>query len=139
MVVDLSDSSHVPGRGEETVDMCVTVAASLCESLHRQHARVELAVGNRFFVAGETTASFNRAMDALATAGTESTRAPFGETQSQGYEICVTTMAGVVPGVPHQIVVGWHDEAENAWIGLDSRDSLLNRFPDLWRRSCHVT
>ena len=139
VVVDLSDSSHVPGRGEETVDMCVTVAASLCESLHRQHARVELAVGNRFFVAGETTASFNRAMDALATAGTESTRAPFGETQSQGYEICVTTMAGVVPGVPHQIVVGWHDEAENAWIGLDSRDSLLNRFPDLWRRSCHVT
>ena len=139
LVVDLSHSSHAPGRVEQTVEMCVTVAASLCESLHRQHARVELGLGNRLFVVGEATAGFNRAMDALATAGVESKRGPFGRTQSQGYEICVTTTSGVAAGIPHQIVVGPHDDAGSVWIGLDSQDSVINRFPDLWRRSCHVT
>ena len=139
LVADLSHSSHAAGRVEQTVDICVTVAASLCESLHRQHARVELVLGDRLFVVGEATAGFNRAMDALATVGVESTRGPFGRTQSQGYEIRVTTTSGVAAGIPHQIVVGPHDDAGSAWIRLDSRDSVINRFPDLWRRSCHVT
>lgn len=135
LVVDLSASSH---PSDKSLDLCVQAAASLCESLHRQHARVELVLGKEFFVAGETAAGFHRAMDALATATASSQPEPAGALRSQGFEICVTTPTGFVVGVPRQIVVGEGEAPVRPWIGLDSRDELVNRFPDLWRKACHV-
>ena len=138
LAVDNSQAVHASDSPDETIDLCVTAAASLCESLHRQHARVELALGNELFVVGEGAAGFNRAMDALAMATVDSTAKLAPLARSQGFEIRVTTATGAVARVPRQIVVGQHERASAAWIELDSHDSVMNRFPDLWRRACHV-
>ena len=136
LVVDHSQTPHA--SSEETIDLCVTAAASLCESLHRQHARVELALGNELFVVGEGVAGFNRAMDALAIASVASTAVSAPAARSQGFEIRVTTATGAATHVPRQIVVGQHENATAAWIELESHASVMTRFPDLWRRVCHV-
>lgn len=169
LVVDVSQTSHTNDDAEQTVDQCVQVVASLCESLHRQHARVEVALGVELFVVSESAASFNRTMDALATADVSSAPTP-ASSRFGSFEIRVTTPAGADPKHPRQIVVdadrgGSETRQEfrlsspespkvlttsstadadscpvdvNAWIELESRESIVTRFPDLWRRACHV-
>ena len=134
LAVDNATASY---SSDQSLDLCVQVAASVCESLHRQHARVELRLGDEFHVVGEGAASFHRAMDALATASAVSTAPP--KRPSQGFEIQVTTPAGVAEGMPRQIVVGLDGEVTQSWIDLDVRDVAMSRFPDLWRRACHVS
>jgi len=135
LIVDVASSSHV---SEQSMDLCVQAAASLCESLHRQHVRIELVLGKERFIVGEAAAGFHRAMDALAVTDVASTHASTSSKQSQSFDLCVTTPAGFTPGVPRQIVVGASGDAASAWIDLDSHDSPMNRFPDRWRRACHV-
>lgn len=73
VTLDIDQGSHLnwgasERYGNDTVELTVQVAASVCESLHRQHCRIELVLNDQLLVAGESASSFHRVMDALAQA-----------------------------------------------------------------------
>ena len=136
VVLDLSEVAHPPDTRETTVELCVQTAASICESLHQQHSRVELVFGRDVFVAGDAAAGFHRMMDALAVA--ELTPESSSRlSRRHGFEILVTTSHGVQIGRAHQVVIG--DEAGDAWISISDFSDLTDRLPSLWRRVCHAS
>jgi len=140
VVLDLDAAHHPEKHRFETVEACVQVAASICESLHRQHCRVELAVHQDVYVAGEAAAGFQRLMDALAVVQAEPIDAP-PTSRRTGFEVRVTTPDGFLPGESHQIVVCAADEAEvstAAWIRLSADPHWAQNFSALWRRKCHA-
>lgn len=140
VVLDLDAAHHPEKHRYETVEACVQVAASICESLHRQHCRVELAVHRDVYVAGEAAAGFQRLMDTLAVVDVSSTDEA-SLSRRTGFEVRVTTASGFVPGGPHQIVVLAADDSEvaaAAWIRLQGASDLNQSLPALWRRKCHA-
>ena len=76
--IDLASESHQDESADETLERCVQTVASLCESLHRQHCRVELEINGQLITAGEAAAGYQQVMDALAVAdlSTEGCRQP---------------------------------------------------------------
>jgi len=99
-------NSVAGGREEQ----CIRVAASLCDSLHRQHCRVELQVGDRLFVVSNSEAGLQRAMDALAVFdASDDQRSGAAKAarvgRSSEFTITVTTADNAVPGRRRQIVV----------------------------------
>ncbi len=101
LVVDMSLAAHSAGStelNEETSEMCVRTAASILESLHRQHAQVELTIGQQLIVVGESVSGFQRAMDVLARADILDTAQPSAIVNRSGmniFTILVTTTAGL--------------------------------------------
>lgn len=136
--VDLSADAHSGESAGTTVDRCVRTAASLCESLHRQHARVELAVGDQLIVAGEAAAGFQQVMDTLALADLN----PDQRSRSmrrQASEILVTTAAGMRPDHPAQIIVDATNDTHGGWMALSADSDVMTGLPELWRRVCRET
>lgn len=140
VILDLDAGHHPEKHRFETVEACVQVAASICDSLHRQHCRVELSVHRDVYVAGEAVAGFQRLMDALAVVQAESANGT-AASRRNGFEIRITTPAGFLPGVPHQIVVhaaGDSGGSTAAWMQLDADRNLAQNFADQWRKKCHA-
>ncbi|MCH2211045.1 MAG: DUF58 domain-containing protein [Fuerstiella sp.] len=135
VVLDLTDHSHLHANNR-FVESCVTAAASVCESLHLQHARVELSIGSELSAAGNSSSSFSRVMDKLATAAT-CNDSPQHPSRRTGFEIRVTTEQGTLADHPHQIVVGTNHPA--AWIAINDEEELGSHLPERWRRVCHVS
>lgn len=142
IVLDLSPDSHPLGNRSETVEQCVRVAASMCESLHGQHCRIELQIADEMFVVGTGNSGLHRAMDALAIAGI---REGEGEQQSGGYrhkssgggfDIMVTTADGFRSDVPHQIVVS-AEPCVRAWINIAPK-TPLTELAASYRKVCHA-
>ena len=129
VVLDLTDEHYTD---DETFEACVTVAASLCESLHQQQARVELQAGPKLIAAGNSASSFGRVMDELATVTPVEDSPDVGA--GRGFEIRVTTPDGATAGHPHQIVVGRDHPA--AWVALGVAD-VDSQLADRWRKVCH--
>ena len=132
VILDLSSESHSEESRRATVEQCIRVAASLCDSLHRQHCRVELLTKHELFVIESNMAGLQRAMDALAAIDVASERPSSHESRRQAvngrgdFAITVTTESGFRPGRPHQIVVtlnsgniGVDKLIPGAWIGID--------------------
>ncbi len=159
-----SDSQAFAGRNKPSLpvhgmlsgEQCIRVAASLCDSLHRQHCRVELQVGDRLFAVGDSQAGLQRAMDALATLNvdnsalaengctskyqTATTRASGGGRGSE-FAITVTTPQNARPDRRRQIVVtdetfGDAVTIGNAWIQLHATQPL-SELATVWRKACH--
>ena len=136
VVLDLSEASHPEQDRESTVDLAVATAASICESLHRQHSRVELILGDQRFVAGDSSAGFQRVIDLLAVADVVSEETA-QSLRSQGFEILITTASGRRAGHSHQIIVG---ETEcDGWLSVVDDESLFSDLPKRWRRACHAS
>ena len=66
VVLDLSPESHPEETRHQTVEQSVRVAASVCESLHNQHCKVELQIGNDLCMGDQNTSGLHRIMDALS-------------------------------------------------------------------------
>ena len=145
VVLDLSPRSHTEPSRTATVEQSIRVAASLCDSLHRQHCRVELQLGNVLLVAGERAAGLQCIMDALAVAhmddarGTGSTGITRRSLQQSEYQIIITTADGMQPGRPRQIIVteepttDTDDIVGRAWI-CSSAAEPLSQFAVAWRK-----
>lgn len=135
VVLDLA-SGHHPDPDSDSIEHCVMAAASVCESLHLQHSRVELAVGGKLLAAGNSASSFFRIMDELATV---SVSEDYSQAVSRraGFEIRITTERGAETNCPHQIVVGADDPA--AWITVKDGADLKTELSQKWRRVCHVS
>lgn len=135
VVLDLSEASHPEPERTSTVELAVKTAASICESLHRQHARVELVLGNQRLVAGDSAKGFQQVMDALAVA--EADPDEFSDAvQAYGFEILITTEAGRKPTHARQIIVG--QSTSSAWLTVEDDETLNSEAAQLWRRACHA-
>ncbi len=143
IVLDLSPGSHPLETREATVEHCIRVAASLCDSLHRQHCRVELQIGERLFVVGNSAAGLHRAMDALAVLDIDDrgivAKANRAGRSSQ-FTITVTPADNAVPGRRRQILICDADDTAtkaNAWIQLNAGQPL-SELATAWRKMCHA-
>ncbi|MEQ9406536.1 MAG: DUF58 domain-containing protein [Fuerstiella sp.] len=138
----------------DLAEHCVRIAASLCESLYRQHCRIELQFGEQQLIAGQSVAGLQRLMDALAVAGP-------ADLQSAGairrikpahrgsrFQVTITTPENLQPGTPRQIVVVDTDPvlidgegqsvidsnvANTAWICSHTTEPL-SQFAAAWRK-----
>ncbi len=81
---------------QDSFELCVSVAASICESLNRQHARVELVIGDQLLVAGESVGSLHKLMDTFAMASRQSpSRRLASRRTGDDFRIAVTTPLGL--------------------------------------------
>ena len=101
VILDVDSASHpdvVPHERDpmNSLELAVEVTASVCESLHRQHCRVELSLNNQLFVSGESAQSFQRLMDSLSQAELTHQKKQFNRRQdSQSFSILITTQQGI--------------------------------------------
>jgi len=153
VVLDLSPQSHPIATRATTVEQCIRVAASVCDSLHRQHCRVELQIFNDLLVAGQNAAGLQRVMDALAVVSVcDADDSSLTEIKrGRAFQITITTPHGLRQERPHQIVIasrtvertnareatGSHfpkGGTGTAWIDVDSQ-TPLNQFATDWRKA----
>ena len=156
VTLDVDAASH-PGvvsssrHQDDSVELAVQVAASVCESLHRQHCRVELALNDQLLVAGESASSFHRIMDALAQAMlTDAVSATSRRSASSAsFGITVTTPEGLRRCRQQrfgQHVICVSDEtpdqstsaASGAWISLCKSFEIDVELPRRWKGACDV-
>ncbi len=153
VVLDLSSESHPAASRATTVEQCIRVAASICDSLHRQHCRVELQLFDDLLVAGQNAAGLQRVMDALAVADVRDANesGPTVIKRGRAFQITITTPHGLRHEHPHQIVIGnrsverandreatgsqfSNGSTNTAWIDVDSQ-TPLNQFATDWRKA----
>jgi uncharacterized protein (DUF58 family) len=138
-----------------TWELVIRVAASVCESLHQQHGRVDLLLGNNRFEAGESGLAFRQLMDALSTAEPDSTgNQTYGQSggiRGGGAVIRISTPAGVVGGSFSSSAFGLHDRglcvsagdqpgcgaAVGYWKRIQGPEQLETHLPRLWKELCH--
>ncbi|REJ83647.1 MAG: DUF58 domain-containing protein, partial [Planctomycetota bacterium] len=138
-----------PQSDAATIERSIRVAASICESLYRQHAYVECLIGGSLYVCSGGSADFRSLMDAFARLRidgaqddppTACPRAP----RSEGlFEIVVATdgrLETVPPSLTRRIVaVGSADRPAPAhvcpWLTLSGEADWSRQ----WRRACHAT
>lgn len=65
-VLSHPDAQMERRRIDDSFELLISTAASICESLHRQHCTVTLAIGEQRIVSGDLVSS--RPMDGLAQA-----------------------------------------------------------------------
>jgi uncharacterized protein (DUF58 family) len=135
VTVDLASESHPAAAADVTLDRCIQSAASLCESFHRQHCRIELETGHQLFAAGEVTAGYQQVMDELAVAELNAAQ-PSGSSRRRGFDIRVTIAHGQLPDHSRQIVVDAGKAGAGAWIDLEESADVLKQLPEHWRRVC---
>ncbi len=138
VAIDFSEEAHPEATEDITVERCVQVAASVCESLHRQRSRVELAVGDQVLVAGDAASGFRQVMDTLSVAQRHPLQTPHAS-RRQGFEIRVTTTHGQRPDHRGQIIVDAEPGGSGAWMELSARHAVISQLPECWRRVCHDT
>lgn len=135
VTVDTSTFAHQNETADVTLERCIQTAASLCESLHSQHTRVELVIGKQVIVAGEAVAGYQQIMDTLAVAQLSADQPRSSRRQS--IDIRVTTAQGQLPDHPRQIVIDADQGSGSVWIHMSAVDDLKTQLPELWRRvSC---
>ncbi|MFO0977559.1 MAG: DUF58 domain-containing protein [Planctomycetaceae bacterium] len=164
--VDLDPASHIEWdadnrHSEDSLELVIGTAASICESLHEQHCRVELVVGEEHFVAGSSATGFQNLMYRLATANLQSQpRLRISRKGSSGFGIAVTTTAGQrwrgsqLHGL-HVVVLATgptastqEDRVSTGWIQLDvgtdrtqlgadwSRSDWASQLSSRWKGAC---
>ncbi|MFN9717774.1 MAG: DUF58 domain-containing protein [Planctomycetota bacterium] len=164
VAVDTAEGSH-PGhasvksrRIDDSFELLISTAASICESLHRQHCIVTLAICDQRIVAGESTVSFSRLMDALAQAKPSSDTVPLQRvTVLGGFGIAVTTSFGqqasgaklnawnvvTVDATPKESrasgVAGGNTRTTGGrlpWIAVRGLSGLQSVLPQTWKGAC---
>ena len=167
VIVDVDRRSHEPDSGNapqsdsrrtttaESINACIRVAASVCESMHRQHAWVECIIGDKRFRLGSSQGDLRRTMDAFASVPVDGITADTrcSPCDARGlFEVHVTTGQALRRGparVPAKgsgglVVVSPSGEANSSdfscqpWLEVSSIDGLDPRLPQLWRRACNV-
>ena len=134
----------------ETADRSIRIAASICESLYRQHAYVECLIDETLYVCHGSETEFRRLMDAFArlrvgedigAAG----RASIRHTHSL-FEIVVTTDSSRVDAersaLRRKVVVQRVGAAEHArcssWLTVPADADWPRQLARMWRKACHA-
>lgn len=145
VILDLSADSHPEADRQATVEQCVRVAASVVDSLHDQHCRVELQLGDDLFVGGQGTGGLERLMDALAVADVVAQPISLSSLEREsrgGFGLLVTTEHGPATERLASIRVTAASSGEADATTRDAGDvrsfsahAQLNALPEIWTRS----
>jgi uncharacterized protein (DUF58 family) len=154
VILDVDSASHpdvVPHERDpmNSLELAVQVAASVCESLHRQHCRLELSLNNQLFVSGESAQSFQRLMDSLSQAEVTHQKTHFSRRQdSQSFNIVITTPQGVSENAfsrSGQHVISVSDSntfastsSQGSWISLGKSSDADVELQRQWKGACNV-
>lgn len=156
VTLDVDRGSHpncdaAERHATDTVELTVQVAASVCESLHRQHCRIELVLNDQLLVAGKSAGSFCRMMDALALAALadSTSTSNYRRAASTNFGITVTTPMGLQSrgrqfSGQHTICVSDGSTVQQslpttgAWISLEESKDVDAVFPRRWKGACDV-
>jgi uncharacterized protein (DUF58 family) len=143
------------------LEQVIRVAASVCESLHRQHADVECRIGPDVFRIGRSAAGLQRLMDFLARvpyAGLPRVAGLLGATGRMRSRLAILVTTDLAAAMRHRdhlvcpsqrliVVRSERPPAANSaepiavcqsWIEVDSAVDLASEFPERWRRACRV-
>lgn len=160
--VDVSESSHAHAAG--TLESSLSVAASIAEGLHRQHAYVEALIGDELIPVGASAADLRRLLDSLARVPAKgihsghSHACPLDRKARHLTTITVTTERAFTHHVAHRhgaaaerfVIVREHERQMHAgdpvagchchaWLEVMEEESLATVLPARWRRACDVT
>ena len=156
VTLDIDSASHpncdsTNRRCNDTLELAVQVAASVCESLHRQHCRIELVLHDQLLVAGESAAGFHRMMDALAqaTLADRTSASNRRRVASANFGIAVTTPIGLqwrgrqLSGQHTICVSDGSTEQQSlsttgAWISLEEPKEVGAVLARHWKGACGV-
>lgn len=162
--VDTSASIHRIESDRSSLERTLTVAASILESLHRQHARVDVVLGKQAFPVGSSSGELRRCLDAIARVPftgetTDSTECTLDRMSRHVSTIVVTTDLALRQHVAHRhrsageryIVIRTDSAGDistgkktvegcdcHAWLELAATDPVEMILPESWRRACHV-
>lgn len=160
--VDVDSCSHRVRPENSTLETTLSVTASIVESLHRQHAYLEVSIGGSHYCVGASINDLRQVLDALARIPFEgevpaSETCPFDRTSKVFTTIDVTTDIGFDKHRTHHhhgngrfVII--HSSADSmgpshrsvagcncrGWVDLDSGDRWEGQFPRRWRDACHV-
>ena len=134
----------------ESFERTICVAASICESLYRQHAYVECLIDQTLYVCGASETEFRKLMDAFA-------RIRQGEViaeptcssahRSSGLLEIVVTTEGCLTELPRtasQRMVVVQSNGDNGrshvcpWLTVSVEADWSRQLPQLWRKACHA-
>jgi uncharacterized protein (DUF58 family) len=151
--VDLDPASHIEWdadnrRPDDSLELLIQTAASICESLHEQHCRVELVIGDEHFVAGSSASGFQGLMDRLATAELQpQPRLRSSRRRSGGFGIGITTQAGQrwrgsqLQGL-HVVALTSSASAPmsipGTWIVLEGSSQWSSQLAARWKGACNA-
>ena len=154
VILDVDSASHPDVVLHErdpmnSLELAVQVAASVCESLYRQHCRLELSLNNQLFVSGESAHSFQRLMDSLSQAEVTHQKTHFSRRQnSQSFNIVITTPLGVSENAfsrSGQHVISVSDSntfastsSQGSWISLGKSSDADVELQRQWKGACNV-
>jgi len=153
--LDLDPASHIEWdvdnrHAEDSLELLIRTTASICESLHEQHCRVELVVGDDHFVAGSSAIGFQALMDRLATAELQpQPRLRASRLRSSGFGIGITTVAGQrwrgsqLQGLHVvSLITGTTSSRDDrllpAWIPLETVSNWAAQLSARWKGACHA-
>lgn len=141
----------IPGDRDpqSSLELAVQVAASVCESLHRQHCRVELALNDQLLVAGESASGFRRLMDVLSQATPVNKKCAVSRRcHAQSFEILITTshgLSGTGRNRHGQHVISVANHGVSGVTSLSGSWILLHNSPDAemhlqrqWKGACNA-
>lgn len=159
VAVDVDVSRHL-SDSDSSLEQTLSLAASVLESLHRNHAFVELQVHEEVVPVGESQRELIRGLDTLARVPVQGVHCHHEchlDQPTKGLPtIAITTDLAFSHHRGHRhtnvgerfIVVRTSatDESSSAeygcdchsWIEVNSNDSLEEVFPTRWRRACAV-
>jgi uncharacterized protein (DUF58 family) len=167
LLLDVHPQHHPQPGGAESLDRLLSVAASIVESLHREHAEIECHVGRDVYRVGSSLMELNRCLDALARIPANGLAfespdvwcAAAKRRQRRFEEYVLTTSAGYPRLWPHWrasdrahfVVAPCHvatdrnhtDSTGNRiprrpWLELPQATDLLQELPRFWRSACHA-
>jgi uncharacterized protein (DUF58 family) len=153
VLVDVSAEYYPGSDGAERLNGALRVAASLCESLQRQHAAVECQVGGEWIRIGGGPQGLRRLMDALARIGRQGVpdAEPIHPRQLAATDgvlhLVVTSQTRLAMqngnnGNVRVIAVGLSNDPSNGaatsrgWLRVQPDE--LDQFPAQWRRVCRA-
>lgn len=160
LLVDAHAESHLVTDDFSTLEQSLSLAASILESLHRQHALVELDLAGQRITIGESRSELSLALDHIARVPLAGISGDDGCHLDQPSRhlptIAITTDLafshhrghGHVNIGQRYIVIDSHAEHASegvrsgcncdSWIEVNVEESLRDVLPDRWRRACHA-
>ncbi|QDU11845.1 DUF58 domain-containing protein [Gimesia aquarii] len=159
VIPDLNPSSYgTKAEHRAALEAVLRITASICESLHQQHAWVECLVGDKLFRCENDSYELRKLFDALAHVPVEGVNdSALHHKVSSLSQIVVTTSRGYEKHLSfrhaqhNQRIIVVHDHFEQEmeaasscqcepWLKLNDPEESRNKvFVDRWKKACYAT
>ncbi|MEW4489936.1 DUF58 domain-containing protein [Thalassoglobus sp. JC818] len=162
LLVDIDHSRHRFDSRRNSLEQALSIAASIIESMHRNHAFIELQIHEQLIPIGSSFGDLRRGLDALARVPADGIHCHhschFDQPTRCLPTIAVTTDLALRHHRTHPhvsrgeryIVVQTNGDAQDSspskqadcdchsWLDVKSDEVLRDVLPARWRKACHV-